>query len=138
MSGSLVYRAYIPTIPAGQAFSLQIDESNARAEYNGQQLCPIGGLTGIMRPVSLKPRRVTCVSTTGNNLRRSFVVADLNVWQLIASDPLARITAPAAADNTDGSGGAPITWEVINAIAEKNTRRPRGGDSGLIDGSILG
>lgn len=135
MSGSLVWRAYDSTIPSNATFSLQVDESNARATYNGVTLMPVGGLTGFTRPVGLKPRTISCVSANNPNLRRSFYVTAINLWQLIASDPNATIVASGSSDPSDVTGGQSITWTVVNAIAERNTRRPRGGDTGLIDGT---
>ena len=137
MAGSRVWRPYTATIPTGAGYSIEIDESNARATYNGQVLVPsTGALTGFLKPGSLRLRTVTGVQVdSGGKIRRKFVVADPVLWQTIASDANAVLSAPYSADVTDASGGTSTQWQVVYANAEKYTRRPHIRDTGLIDGT---
>jgi hypothetical protein len=134
MAGSLVWRPYEATIPGNASFSVQVDESNARATYNGNELMPVGAL-GILKPGATKMRHIRAYPQGNPKAVRKFYVSAINLWQLIASDPAATLTAPYGADPTDATGGQSVTWVVQGAVNEKNTRRARVLDSGLVDGT---
>jgi hypothetical protein len=135
MAGSITWRAYSASVPAIAIFSVQVDESNARATYNGSQLMPVSTLPPTQKPKSLTMRSVRASLAGNPRITRRFWVAEAGLWATIAGDPAATILAPYAPDANDANGGQVLTWQVSSAPEEKYTRRPRVIDSGLVDGT---
>lgn len=135
MAGSIVWRPYGASIPAGVSFSIQCDESNARGTYNNVAIMPAGVLPQTQKPKTLRLRKLRCSLVTNARIIREFYVADPVVFNTIASDTAAVIKAPVVSDPTDATGGVAADWNVNFAVQEKYTRRPRVADSGLTDGT---
>lgn len=133
MTGSLVWKPYESTVPAGGLFVVNVDESNAEATYNGSPLMAAGALAGVQRPGTLRMRKVSVELVTNPRIRRNFCVSSPLLWAQIAADPAATIQAAVGA-NADDSTPTAVSWAVVGAVAERYTRRPRALDTGLIDG----
>jgi hypothetical protein len=137
MAGSITWRIYTANVPVNFQFAIQIDESNAEATYNGQQLMPPSNFSGpVQAPRSLRCRTISARLVGNDRITRQFKVGTSELWNLIAGDAAATILAPLNQDPNDASGGAQLTWRVINAMPERYTRRARVLDSGLLDGDI--
>jgi len=137
MAGSRSYRNYNSTQYAGVTFTAEVDESNARATYNGQELMPTSTGLGIPLPRLMRMRSVLAVLSGNQFARRKFYVAEGNLWATIASDGSAVIVAPYGPDPTDATGGTSQNWMVTYAKPEILTKRPHVKDTGLVDGTPL-
>jgi hypothetical protein len=135
MAGSRTWRSYNASVPAGAIYSVNVDESNARATYNGGVLMPAGAIGPYQKPRTLTMRYVLAQLLNNPLARRRFYVADIALWQSIASDSAALILAPYGADASDATGGSPISWLVTSASSERSSRRARATDTGLVDGT---
>lgn len=137
MAGSRVWRPYNLGIPVGAIIAIELDESNARATYLGQELCVAGAtLSTYTKPRTTRLRTVTAtLDGSLGKIRRKFYVSDITLWATIAGDANAKLQAAVSSDPGDASGGPAGTWSVVFANPETYTRRPHVIDSGLVDGT---
>lgn len=135
MAGSIVWRAIDGSVPL-EAYSIQVDESNGRASYNGNELLPVRvPLPQRQKAKTTRCRFVRAYLETNPRIVRKFYVATPALWAAIAADSQAQLIAAVYPVADDTSGGATAIWIVTSAKPETYTRRARLVDSGLVDGT---
>jgi hypothetical protein len=136
MAGSRTWRSY--TSDSGAQYSIQIDESNARAIPTaagsaGSELCPVRTANAPRLPKGLKLRYVNAYNQANPAEKRRFIVG--------TTSQIPIVTAPGAtivSEDYPGAGDTPgttATWIVRGYRGEKVDNAPSfsAPDTGLTD-----
>jgi hypothetical protein len=135
MAGSLTWRQY--TSDSGVAYSIKLDESNARGTVGttAGDLCPVRTANLSLPPAGFKPRYANCYNQATPTQKRKFLVGSLTALSSLAA-PGSTITATAVSGAAD-TAGTTVTWVVSSVRGERFRLAPPFGspDTGLTDGS---
>jgi hypothetical protein len=137
MAGSKTWRAY--TSDNGTVYSIQIDESNARAFRTGTStaiLMPARTTNAPIAPAGLKKRYVNTFNEALPTQKRKFYVGTAATAALLLQ-PGATITGEDYPESGDVAGTQSV-WVVTSYRGEGNNVAPsfEGVDTGLTDDTV--